>query len=129
MLALRHIALLVDDYDRALAFYVGVLGFELVEDTALGDAKRWVRVRAPGGGSELLLARAVGDDQRARVGDQGGGRVFLFIETDDFAADHARLVARGVRFAEQPRQETYGTVAVFVDLYGNRIDLIGRLRA
>jgi len=124
MLAIRHIALLVRDYDEAIAFYVGVLGFELVEDTDLGGGKRWVRVRAPGGG-ELVLARAVTDEQRSRVGNQTGGRVFLFIATDDFASDHARLVARGVRFVEAPRKESYGTVAVFVDLYGNKIDLIG----
>ncbi len=124
MLALRRIALVVHDYDEAIAFYAGVLGFELLEDTSLGGDKRWVRVRAPGGG-ELLLARAVTDDQRARVGNQTGDRVFLFVETDDFAADHARLLGRGVRFLEQPRRESYGTVVVFVDLYGNKIDLIG----
>ncbi len=126
-LALRQIALVVRDYDEALAFYVGVLGCELVEDTALGDGKRWVRVRT-GGGGELLLARAVGEPQLARVGDQTGGRVFLFVETDDFAAEHARLVARGVRFLEEPRCESYGWVAVFVDLYGNKLDLVGPRR-
>ena len=124
MLAVRQIALLVREYDEAIAFYVGLVGFELIEDTDLGGGKRWVRVRAPGGG-ELLLARAVGDEQRSRVGNQTGGRVFLFLDTDDFAAEHARLVARGVRFLEEPRRESYGTVAVFVDLYGNKIDLIG----
>jgi catechol 2,3-dioxygenase-like lactoylglutathione lyase family enzyme len=124
MLALRRLALVVRDYDEAIAFYVGVLGFELLEDTSLGGDKRWVRVRAPGGG-ELLLARAVTGDQRTRVGNQTGDRVFLFVETDDFEADHARLLARGVRFLEAPRRESYGTVAVFVDLYGNKIDLIG----
>lgn len=124
MLGLRQFSLLVRDYDEALAFYVGVLGFALVEDTDLGDGKRWVRVRAPGGG-EMLLARAATDEQRARVGDQAGGRVFLFLETDDFAAEHARLVACGVRFLEAPRRESYGTVAVFVDPYGTKIDLIG----
>jgi catechol 2,3-dioxygenase-like lactoylglutathione lyase family enzyme len=124
MLALRRLALVVRDYDEAIAFYAGVLGFELLEDTSLGGDKRWVRVRAPGGG-ELLLARAVTDDQRARVGNQTGDRVFLFVETDDFEADHARLLARGVRFLEAPRRESYGTVAVFVDLYGNKFDLIG----
>jgi catechol 2,3-dioxygenase-like lactoylglutathione lyase family enzyme len=123
MLTLRQIALLVRDYDEALAFYVDVLGFELVEDTELGGGKRWLRVRAPGGG-ELLLARAVTDEQRSRVGNQTGGRVFLFIETDDFEREHARLAARGVRFLEQPRHESYGIVAVCVDLYGNKIDLI-----
>jgi catechol 2,3-dioxygenase-like lactoylglutathione lyase family enzyme len=123
VLALRQVSLLVREYDEALAFYVGVLGFELVEDRDLDGGKRWVRVRAPGGG-ELLLARAVTDEQRARVGDQSGGRVWLFLETDDFAREHARLRARGVRFLEEPRHERYGTVAVFVDLYGNKIDLI-----
>ena len=121
---LAQIALLVRDYDEAIAFYVGTLGWQLVEDTALGNDKRWVRVRA--GGAELLLARAVGEAQVARVGDQSGGRVFLFVETDDFARDHERLQARGVHFIEAPRHESYGTVAVFEDLYGNRIDLIER---
>lgn len=120
MLTVRQVALLVREYDEALAFYVGVLGLELVEDTDLGGGKRWVRV------GELLLARAVGDEQLSRVGNQTGGRVFLFVETDDFARDHARLVAAGVRFLEQPRHESYGTVAVFMDLYGNKLDLIGR---
>jgi catechol 2,3-dioxygenase-like lactoylglutathione lyase family enzyme len=125
VLAARQVAVLVRDYDEAIAFYVGVLGFELAEDTDLGGGKRWVRVRPrDGGGLALLLARAVTDEQRARVGDQTGGRVFLFLETDDFAREHARLVARGVRFLEPPRREPYGTVAVFVDLYGNRIDLV-----
>jgi catechol 2,3-dioxygenase-like lactoylglutathione lyase family enzyme len=125
MLSVRQTALVVHDYDEAIAFYVGVLGFELAEDRDLGGGKRWVRVRGSGGG-ELLLARAVTAEQRARVGDQTGGRVFLFFETDDFARDHARLVGAGVRFLEQPRRESYGTVAVFVDLYGNKIDLISR---
>lgn len=126
--------LLVRDYDEAIRFYVDKLGFELVEDTDLGDGKRWVRVRAPAGslvyatqrptGAELLLARAATPQQLARVGDQTGGRVFLFLETDDFVRDHARLSAAGVRFLEAPRREAYGTVAVFEDLYGNKFDLI-----
>lgn len=128
MLTLRQLALVVDDYDAALAFYVGILGFLLVEDRALDDGKRWVHVRPPGGGAELLIARAATDHQRTRVGDQTGGRVFLFLETDDFAAEHARLVARGVRFLEAPRHEAYGTVAVFVDPFGNKLDLIERAR-
>ena len=128
MLALRQVALLVRDYDEALAFYVGVLSFALLEDTDLGSGKRWVRVRAAGGG-ELLLARAVTDEQHAQVGNQTGGRVFMFLETNDFAGEHARLTAHGVRFLEQPRRERYGTVAVFVDLYGNKIDLIEPTRA
>ena len=123
MLTIRHVALLVHDYDEALAFYVGVLGFELIEDRDLGG-KRWVRIRAPGGG-ELVIARAATDEQRTRVGNQTGGRVFLFVETDDFARDHAALCAQGVRFVEEPRHEAYGTVAVFLDPYGNKIDLIG----
>jgi catechol 2,3-dioxygenase-like lactoylglutathione lyase family enzyme len=124
MLTVRQIALLVREYDEAIACYVDVFGFELAEDTDLGGGKRWVRVRAPGGG-ELLLARAVTDEQRSRVGNQTGGRVFLFLETNDFATEHARLLSRGVRFLEDSRRESYGTVAVFLDLYGNRIDLIG----
>ncbi len=124
VLQIRRVSLLVRDYDEAIAFYVNVLGFELVEDTALGDGKRWVRVRASQHGAELVLARAMTDAQCARVGDQSGGRVWLFLETDDFARDHARLVAHGVRFLEPPRHERYGTVAVFEDLYGNKLDLI-----
>ena len=118
-------ALLVGDYDEAIDFYVGKLGFSLAEDRALSPDKRWVVVRPPGaleGG--LLLARASGDRQWAAVGDQSGGRVFLFLQTDDFARDHAAFTERGVRFLEEPRQEAYGTVAVFEDLYGNRWDLI-----
>ena len=115
-------ALLVRDYDEAIGFYVGKLGFELVEDTPQGD-KRWVVVRPRGSDGALLLARAVGE-QTARIGDQAGGRVFLFLETDDFARDHAAFTAAGVRFLEAPRREPYGTVAVFEDLYGNRWDLI-----
>ena len=117
-------ALLVRDYDEAIAFYVGKLGFTLTADTNQGAGKRWV-VAAPGaGGPGLLLAKAAGPDQVARIGDQTGGRVFLFLETDDFARDHARMQAAGVRFLEAPRHEPYGAVAVFEDLYGNRWDLI-----
>jgi catechol 2,3-dioxygenase-like lactoylglutathione lyase family enzyme len=124
-LALRRVALLVRDYDEAIAWFTRVLGFALVEDTPVAGGKRWVVVAPAGpGGASLLLARAATDEQRARVGDQTGGRVFLFLETDDFARDHAALVARGVRFAEPPRAEPYGTVAVFLDLYGNRWDLV-----
>lgn len=120
---LFQIALLVADYDEAIAWFTGKLGFTLVEDTDQGDGKRWVVVRPPGGKAGLLLARAVGG-QAATVGRQGGGRVWLFLETDDFARDHAAMRAAGVRFAEAPRREPYGTVAVFEDLYGNRWDLI-----
>ena len=116
-------ALLVADYDEAIAFYVGKVGFDLVEDTDMGGGKRWVVVRPPGSGAAILLAKAVGE-QSARVGDQAGGRVFLFLHTDDFAADHARMTAAGVRFLELPRREPYGSVAVFEDLYGTRWDLI-----
>ena len=123
--SVAQLSLLVADYDTAIAFYVGVLGFELVEDADLGGGKRWVVVAPPGGeGARLLLARAADPAQAARVGDQTGGRVFLFLQTDDFAGDHARMSALGVRFLEAPRQEAYGMVAVFEDLYGNRWDLI-----
>lgn len=115
--------LLVRDYDEAIRFYVDALGFALAEDTDLGDGKRWVVVRTPGGAG-LLLARAADDRQAARVGDQTGGRVGFFLETDDFAGDHARITAAGVRFTEAPRTEAYGTVAVFADLHGNLWDLI-----
>lgn len=122
---LAAVSLVVRDYDEAIAYYCAVLGFELIEDTELGGGKRWVLV-APSKqhGSALLLAQASGADQQARIGDQTGGRVFLFLHTDDFAADHARYSAAGVRFIEGPRYEAYGTVAVFEDLYGNRWDLV-----
>lgn len=122
MLRLSLTALLVHDYDEAIDFYVGKLGFELVEDTPQGD-KRWVVVRPKGSDAGLLLARAVGEQARG-MGDQAAGRVFLFLETDDFDRDHAAWTAAGVRFLEAPRREPYGTVAVFQDLYGNRWDLI-----
>lgn len=117
-------ALLVRDYDEAIGFYVGKAGFTLTADTAQGGGKRWVVVTPAGGGPGLLLAKAVGEEQAARIGDQAGGRVFLFLETEDFAGDHARMSAAGVRFLEAPRHEPYGVVAVFEDLYGNRWDLI-----
>jgi catechol 2,3-dioxygenase-like lactoylglutathione lyase family enzyme len=124
---LSLVSLLVADYDKAIAFFTGALKFELCEDTPLGGGKRWVVVRPPGGGgSGLLLARADGPAQVARIGDQTGGRVFLFLETDDFDRDHARMIAAGVRFVEEPRNEAYGVVAVFEDLCGNRWDLIQR---
>jgi catechol 2,3-dioxygenase-like lactoylglutathione lyase family enzyme len=121
---IAQFAILVRDYDEALAFYVDKLGFERVEDTDLGDGKRWVRVRPPGRGAGILLARAVTEEQRASVGNQAGGRVFVFLETDDLARDHAAFVARGVRFVRAPVEEPYGKVAVFADLYGNLFDLI-----
>ncbi len=120
-------ALLVADYDPAIAFFTEAMGFALVEDTPMGADKRWVVVAPPGtAGGGLLLARAAGDEQSAAVGRQGGGRVFLFLETDDFDRDHARMTAAGVRFLEAPRREAYGAVAVFEDISGNRWDLIGR---
>jgi catechol 2,3-dioxygenase-like lactoylglutathione lyase family enzyme len=118
-------SLLVPDYDEAIAFYRDVLGFELVEDTALAPDKRWVVIRQRGGGNSLLLARATNDEQRALVGRQGAGRVWLFLHTSDFDADHAHLRrCAGVHFLETPRDEAYGRVAVFEDRYGNRWDLI-----
>lgn len=122
----RHlalIALLVADYDEAIAFYAGKLGFEVLEDSDMGGGKRWVVVSPGPGGSRFLLAKAIGD-QTATVGAQGGGRVWLFLHTDDFAGDHARMNDAGVRFLEAPRHEAYGSVAVFEDLYGNRWDLL-----
>jgi catechol 2,3-dioxygenase-like lactoylglutathione lyase family enzyme len=121
-------ALLVRDYDEAIDFYVRKVGFDLVEDTDMGGGKRWVVVRPPGSEGGLLLAKAVGDQGRM-VGEQGGGRVFLFLQTDDFGRDQGRMAAAGVRFLEAPRHEPYGTVAVFEDLYGNRWDLIQPARA
>jgi catechol 2,3-dioxygenase-like lactoylglutathione lyase family enzyme len=120
----------VRDYDEALAFYVGTLGFECLEDTDLGGGKRWVRVRPQGGtGAGILLARAATDAQLASVGNQTGGRVFVFLDSDDFGRDYEALVAKGVRFVRPPSQEPYGSVAVFEDLYGNRFDLVGRTAA
>jgi catechol 2,3-dioxygenase-like lactoylglutathione lyase family enzyme len=119
------VSVVVRDYDEAIEFYVDQLGFEVVGDTPLGDGKRWVVVAPPGAPeTSLLLARAATDDERARIGDQTGGRVFLFLYTEDFGRDHQRMRAAGVRFVEPPRDEPYGTVAVFEDLYGNRWDLI-----
>jgi len=119
------IALVVRDYDEAVEFYVDRLGFELVEDTVMGAGKRWVVVRPPGQPqTAVLLVKAVGDRQSAAVGAQTGGRVFLFLHTDDFARDYAVYTTRGVAFEEEPRHEAYGIVAVFRDLYGNRWDLV-----
>lgn len=121
------VTLVVDDYDEAIRFYTEALGFRLVEDTPRPDGSRWVVVEPgteAGGGTGLLLARAKDDAQRARLGDQTGGRVGFFLHTDDFARDHARMLAAGVTFLEEPRHESYGSVAVFQDLYGNRWDLL-----
>lgn len=118
-------ALLVRDYDEAIAYYTQVLGFALLEDSPRGEGKRWVRVAPPGSGeTAILLAKASGAAQHARVGDQTGGRVGFFLHTDDFQRDFAAMTQRGVCFAEMPRVEDYGTVAVFEDLYGNRWDLL-----
>ena len=117
------VTLVVADYDEAIAWYVGKLGFALTDDIDLGDGKRWVTV-TPKNGARLLLAEAVDDAQRSRIGNQTGGRVFLFLETDDFARDHAAMLKNSVEFRETPRHEPYGTVAVFADLYGNLWDLI-----
>lgn len=125
---LDQAAFLVCDHDEAIAWFTGVLGFRLAEDAPAGPGKRWVRVLPPGappGATGLLLARAASPEQAAVVGGQGGGRVFLFLHTDDFFRDHAALEARGVRFTGPPRRERYGMVAVFEDLYGNRWGLIG----
>jgi catechol 2,3-dioxygenase-like lactoylglutathione lyase family enzyme len=120
-----HVALIVRDYDEAISFCIHALGFELIEDTDLGDGKRWVIVRPRGSdGTSLLLARAVTPEQESRIGDQTGGRVFLFLHTDDFWRDYHDMESRGVVFTEPPRREAYGTVAVFADLYGNRWDLL-----
>lgn len=124
---LGRVALLVREYDEAIAYFTRSLGFVLLEDTDLGGGKRWVVVAPPGAKEAgLLLARAVNDEQRNAIGRQGGGRVFLFLETDDFDRDFAAFTARGVNFLERPRDEEYGRVAVFADLYGNKWDLIGR---
>ena len=117
-------ALVVRDYDEAIGFYVGKLGFILTRDDDMGGGKRWVVVTPPGSQGGLLLAKAVGDAQIARIGDQTGGRVGFFLHTDDFDGDHARMSAAGVKFLEAPRREAYATVAVFEDLYGNRWDLL-----
>ncbi len=122
---LGYVTLLVRDYDEAIAYFTGALGFVLVEDTVLAPDRRWVRVAPPGSrGTCLLLARASTPEQEVRVGDQTGGRVGFFLHTDDFRGDYQKLKARGVRFREEPRREAYGTVAVFEDLYGNLWDLL-----
>ncbi|WP_445500530.1 VOC family protein [Microvirga sp. G4-2] len=123
--SIAHIALVVRDYDEAIAFYVNKLRFELVEDTYQPEQdKRWVVVRPPGdGATSLLLARASNLHQETFIGNQAGGRVFLFLRTDDFQRDHAAMVEAGIKFVREPKQAPYGTVAVFEDLYGNLWDL------
>ncbi|HET9483364.1 MAG TPA: VOC family protein [Xanthomonadales bacterium] len=120
---IAHIAILVRDYDEAIAWYTQALDFELVEDRPM-PGKRFVRVAPRGGGTSLVLARAANEEQASRIGAQTGGRVFLFLHTDDFAGTYARLERHGTRFTEAPRHEEYGTVVVFEDLYGNKWDLI-----
>ena len=124
-ISIATVTLVVADYDAAIVFYRDKVGFSLLADTDMGDGKRWVVVGpSDGRGARLLLAKADGADQLAAVGNQTGGRVMLFLETDDFGRDHAAMVARGVTFLEVPRHEAYGSVAVFCDLYGNKWDLI-----
>ena len=120
------VSLVVRDYDEAIAFYVGVLGFELVEDSPVPEQqKRWVVVSPPGSQARVLLARAANDEQASRIGNQTGGRVFLFLRTDDFERDYNLYKSRGVVFVREPKKEPYGTVAVFKDLYGTMWDLVG----
>ena len=123
-LHLSLVTIVVPDYDQAIAFYCGALGFSLEENTDFGNGKRWVRVKPSGGGTGFLLAKAVGDEQMAAIGYQAGGRVAFFLETDDFARDYNAFHAKGVQFLEAPRHEDYGSVAVFQDPFGNKFDLI-----
>ncbi|MCU0419813.1 MAG: VOC family protein [Cyclobacteriaceae bacterium] len=123
-MTLALVSLLVADYDEAITFYTQRLGFRLVEDTVLNKDKRWVVVAPSGSGCQLLLAKAATDEQKKSIGNQTGGRVFLFLHTDNFARDFEQLVSHGITIVRQPRTEAYGTVAVFADLYGNLWDLI-----
>lgn len=122
---IAHIALVVNDYDEAIEFYTEKLNFTLVEDTVQSATKRWVLV-APKGAEEccLLLAKGVGEEQKSRIGNQTGGRVFLFLKTDDFWRDYENMQTQGITFVREPKTEDYGTVAVFADLYGNLLDLV-----
>ena len=125
MPSIANVSLLVPSYDEGIAFYVGKLGFELAEDADLGGGRRWVLVRPKGGnGSALLLVEPANERQAARIGDQTGGRVGFFLFTDDFARDHKSMTEQGVVFLEAPRVESYGTVAVFMDPFGNKWDLL-----
>ena len=122
---LAGISLVVNDYDEAIEFYTHKLSFTLLEDTRMSDTKRWVVIAPPGStGCTLLLAKAANDAQKAAVGNQTGGRVFLFLHTDNFDRDYNQMQEAGIEFIESPRQEAYGKVVVFADLYGNRWDLI-----
>lgn len=122
--SLVHLAVVVSDYDEAIQYYTQVLGFLLVEDTPLSDSKRWVLVAPRGSTTPLLLAKASTDEQKTRIGNQTGGRVFLFLHTDDFWRDYKNFKTNGVNFVREPVEEVYGTVSVFEDLYGNLWDLI-----
>ncbi|NOT76935.1 MAG: VOC family protein [Cyclobacteriaceae bacterium] len=123
---IAHVAIVVRDYDAAIKFYTEKLNFVLREDIKMDGEKRWVLVQPPGStGCSLLLAKAVGDEQADRIGNQTGGRVFLFLRTDDFWRDYNSMIAKGVRFVREPKSEAYGIVAVFEDLYGNLWDLLG----
>ncbi|MEM7791969.1 MAG: VOC family protein [Verrucomicrobiota bacterium] len=123
---ISKIALVVPDYDEAIGYYTQKLGFALTEDTAMGSGKRWVTIQPKEGeGPQIVLAKAKNEAELAAVGNQTGGRVFLFLETNDFWRDYEKMATEGVDFTEQPRHETYGTVVVFRDLYGNKWDLIG----
>jgi len=125
--SLIHISLVVSDYDEAIKFYTQKLNFTLVEDTVLSETKRWVLIAPPGSsGCQLLLAKAANEEQQSRVGNQTGGRVFLFLQTDDLKRDHANMKAKGVKFVREPEVQPWATVAVFEDLYGNMWDLIER---
>lgn len=124
--AIAAVALVVREYDEAIDFFTRVLRFELIEDTPMGGGKRWVVVAPQASGTSLLLARAATDAQRAAIGNQTGGRVFLFLHTDDFRGDYAHLRACGVQFVEEPRREAYGQVVVFLDLHGNKWELVQR---
>lgn len=121
---IARVTLVVPDYDQAIGFYRDILGFELLEDTSLGEGKRWVVLRPRGAETALLIARAEGPRQAAAIGNQTGGRVGFFLFTDDFDRDHVAMMARGVRFLETPRREIYGIVAVFTDPFGNTWDLL-----
>jgi catechol 2,3-dioxygenase-like lactoylglutathione lyase family enzyme len=124
MQRIAHLSLVVRDYDEAIRYYTTRLGFDVLEDVPLGDEKRWVLVAPPGSDTALLLARAANPEQSSRIGNQTGGRVFLFLHTDDFWRDYHRFREHGVDFEEEPRTESYGMVVVFRDLYGNKWDLV-----
>jgi catechol 2,3-dioxygenase-like lactoylglutathione lyase family enzyme len=122
--SIAHIALVVADYDEAIKFYTEILGFELIADEPQSETKRWVLVAPKNSECRLLLAKAASDEQKSRIGNQTGGRVFLFLQTDDFRRDYNDYLSKGVKFVREPKTEDYGTVAVFADLYGNLWDLI-----